>query len=149
MMSNWLFCKASINDVDLLYKIDIDYEYERYSKKLISDSLASDTCLTYIGYCDNNPIGYISVNKVCDEIEILKIVILKEYRCRGYGTRMIKELLESIKQSDVKNVFLEVRANNIPAKKLYEKNGFVKINQRLKYYEDGEDADIYRLSFYE
>ena len=38
-----------------------------------------------------------------------------------------------------KKIFLEVSADNIPAQKLYKKNGYVKIGVRPKYY-DGVDA---------
>ena len=57
------------------------------------------------------------------------------------------DILARLKNKGVETIFLEVRSNNMPAKKLYEKNGFIKISERQKYYSDGADADIYRLTF--
>ena len=44
-------------------------------------------------------------------------------------------------QKDIKKFTLEVNANNLPAKNLYKKMGFVSCGVRKGYYH-GEDAEI-------
>ena len=136
---------ATSNDVDIIYKLDAEYEYDRYSRELIRESLGSSSYLNLIAYKDSNAVGYVSVSSVIDEGEILKIVVAREYRKLGVGDTLIKEVLSRLKINGIETIFLEVRSNNIPAKRLYEKNGFIKISERQKYYSDGADADIYRL----
>jgi len=64
------------------------------------------------------------------------------------GLFLLNNSLNYINKDDVvKSVFLEVRKSNLSAINLYKKENFVKIYERLKYYSDGEDAEVYRLNF--
>ena len=138
---------SSIEDVDIIYNLDAEYEFDRYSKDLILESLNNSAYINLIAYRDDEAVGYISANSVVDEGDVVKIVVAKQYRQLGIGSALVMDILSRLKTKGVETVFLEVRKTNIPAKKLYEKTGFVKISERQKYYSDGEDADIYRLSF--
>ncbi len=146
-MTNYKIVNSTINDADIIYNLDAEYEYDRYSKDLIKDALNNLSYINLIAYKDESAVGYVSVNSVIDEGEVLKIVVAKEYRKLGIGNGLVTEVLAKLRDKGVETVFLEVRSNNIPAKRLYEKNGFVKIGERKKYYGDGADADIYRLTF--
>lgn len=140
---------ADSNDIDVIYNLDGEYECDKYSKGLIAESVANNNYINLIAMQDSVPVGYVSVSTVIDESEILKIVVAKSYRQQGIGYTLMCNVLDRLKGNGSQTVFLEVRSENVPAKKLYEKNGFVKINQRQKYYSDGADADIYRLNFNE
>lgn len=146
-MINCRIVDSSINDADIIYNLDAEYEFDRYSKELIQESLVNSSYINLLAYKEDKPVGYISVNSVIDEGEVLKIVVAKEYRKLGIGNALVMDILARLKNKGVETIFLEVRSNNIPAKKLYEKNGFIKISERQKYYSDGADADIYRLTF--
>lgn len=73
-------------------------------------------------------IAYIVVIDSIDVYEIFEIGVLEEYRRKNIASR----LLESLDLD--KKIFLEVREDNIPAIRLYEKNGFKKISTRKNYY---------------
>jgi ribosomal-protein-alanine N-acetyltransferase len=90
-------------------------------------------------------IGYASVDYLLDEANLLKIIISAKHRRKGYGKELLKYAIGLLKEKEIRNVFLEVRVSNIPAKKLYESLNFKIINQRKKYYQDEVDADIYLL----
>ena len=47
--------------------------------------------------------------------------------------------IEVVKKRGGKKIFLEVAENNVPARALYEHNGYVQVGVRPKYY-DGTDA---------
>ena len=146
-MTNCKIVDGCINDADVIYNLDAEYEFDRYSKELIEESLVNSSYINLLAYKEDIPVGYISVSSVIDEGEVLKIVVAKEYRKLGIGNALVMDILARLKNKGVETIFLEVRSNNIPAKKLYEKNGFIKISERQKYYSDGADADIYRLTF--
>lgn len=135
---------ASIDDVDVVYNIDKECGSDSYSKEIISLSIKND--INFIAYIDNCAVGYISCSRVLDEAEVLKIVVLKEYRRKGIASLLMKNVINKLVEVDVGVLFLEVRSDNVPAKMLYEKIGFEKIYERQKYYSDGVDAYIYRLS---
>ena len=137
---------ASIDDLQMIKTIDGEYVKEMYSESMIRDSLLDKNTITMIAYYNEYEIGYVSANIILDEATILKIVIRQKYRGKGYGKLLLKTIIHELVQKHIKNIFLEVGVNNLPAKNLYENVGFELIYKRQKYYRDGEDADIYRLS---
>ncbi|MDC0093550.1 GNAT family N-acetyltransferase [Alphaproteobacteria bacterium] len=90
-------------------------------------------------------IGYISFYQVIDEVEIIKIGIIKSYQRSSYGSLLIKEL----KKLNIKKIFLEVSTENVKAINFYIKNGFKQIGFRKGYYRsiNGSSVDALRLSF--
>jgi len=61
----------------------------------------------------------------------------------GYGAMCVKALEESFRPL---NVWLEVSELNFSAISFYESLGFVKVNVRKDYYNQGEDAFLYSLN---
>lgn len=84
--------------------------------------------------------------EVLDECEIELVLTDRRFRRKGYGDSALKNVTESLKKQGIKSVFLEVRKGNESAKGLYLKNGFAVYGERKKYYKDGEDAVLMRLS---
>ena len=80
-----------------------------------------------------------------DEVEIIKIGIMKPYQRSSYGSFLIKEL----KRLNIKKIFLEVSSDNVKAINFYVKNGFNIIGLRKGYYKSKNSANIdaLRLSF--
>lgn len=94
---------------------------------------------------EKNVIGYILFNQILDEAEIYKIVVLKELRKKQIAFKIIDFLLNELKKSDVKKIFLEVRKNNIPAINLYKKCGFIDIREIIDYYSNPKENGIMML----
>jgi len=88
---------------------------------------------------DDRVIGYIGIEKILDEEHIINMAVHPDYRGKGIGKRLMQHVL-----NDEEVFFLEVRASNETAKKIYEKYGFKVINVRKGYYADGEDAYVMR-----
>ncbi len=67
-----------------------------------------------------------------NHIGSLSIHLSKEFRGKGLGDRLLKAIIKEAKKIlKIKIITLEVAAKNVPAIKLYEKNGFIK-NGELK-----------------
>ena len=56
-----------------------------------------------------------------------------DYRGRGLGTAVVLAGLEYLKASNVHKIELEVDSENMPARQLYDKLGFQKVQNRLWY----------------
>lgn len=69
--------------------------------------------------------AYGGVQYVLDEGNIVNIATHPDYRRRGLATAVMRELESRLKERGVEIVFLEVRQSNIPARTLYEKEGYV------------------------
>jgi ribosomal-protein-alanine N-acetyltransferase len=113
---------------------------EAWSLKQIKEEFKNSFSEIFV-FENGKKLGYVIYRKLLDEGEILRIGIKKEYQGRGFGKKLLKELLEILKEKGIKAVFLEVRENNAPAIRLYEKNGFRVLGKRKGYY-SGEDALI-------
>ena len=94
---------------------------------------------------EENVIGYILFNQILDEAEIYKIVVLKDFRKKQIAFKIIEFLLNELKKSDVKKIFLEVRKSNIPAINLYKKCEFIDIREIVDYYSNPKENGIMML----
>lgn len=83
--------------------------------------------------------GFIVYRVVLDESEIITIGVNPENRRQGIAAAMLAIAEKDAKNNGAKKMFLEVAADNTPAQKLYENNGYAVIGSRPKYY-DGVDA---------
>jgi len=85
--------------------------------------------------------AYATVHLVAGELEILNIAVAPERRGRGLGGQLLGHVLQHADKVGINRGFLEVRAGNVPAKRLYARHGFVVVGARKRYYADtGEDA---------
>ena len=83
---------------------------------------------------------------VVDEAEILKLSVAEFARNRGLGYQLLDFSVKYCSTRGVKNCFLELRASNEVAQRLYEKRGFVTVGTRKDYYEGPvEDAILMQL----
>lgn len=78
-------------------------------------------------------------------LHIYSIAVKKSFRRRGLGKKLLNHLIELAVEQGLKRVYLEVKAENTPAIRLYEKLGFRKTRRIKRYYSDGEDALVYVL----
>lgn len=85
-----------------------------------------------IVYQENNEIiGYIYYSDIYERVEINQIEIKENHRNCGKGNFLLKKFTEIVD----KNITLEVKVTNIPAIKIYKKNGFEKKAIRKGYYQ--------------
>lgn len=87
---------------------------------------------------------------VLNEAELLLTATDASFLKRGYASQLLQEFLNQACARGVKRFFLEVRASNIKAIRLYERLGFKRIHVRKAYYpcaEGREDALVMELSF--
>ncbi len=79
-------------------------------------------------------IGLITYSIIYERAEINYIYVEEEYRKKHIGTLLLKAAIEDIKNVNSEIITLEVNENNIPAIKLYEKEGFQITAIRSNYY---------------
>ena len=95
---------------------------------------------------DRTVLGYIVAWKVEDELHILDLATAPAHRMRGIAKRLVLELLQGAYRKGARRAFLEVRASNKAAQRLYSGLGFTNSFVRQDYY-DGphEDAVVMTL----
>lgn len=81
---------------------------------------------------DNKAIGRLYVDRRVDEIRIIDIALLPEYRGKGIGGEYMKSLIDEAANSKL-SVTIHVEHNN-PAMHLYQRLGFRHIRDEGVYY---------------
>jgi [ribosomal protein S18]-alanine N-acetyltransferase len=77
-----------------------------------------------------------------DEAHIATVASHPDWRGCGLGEWLMLALLDTAVLRGAVTSTLEVRAGNLPAKRLYEKLGYEVAGVRKRYYRDGEDGLI-------
>jgi ribosomal-protein-alanine N-acetyltransferase len=87
---------------------------------------------------------------IMDEAHIATIAVHPDWRGRGLGKLLLRQILADAQDSGLKTVLLEVRSGNQAAQALYHQFGFVVVGRRPRYYQDNqEDALLMTLCFSE
>ena len=80
-------------------------------------------------------LGYVGTRRVLDEWEIVNVAVDPAFRREHLGSRLLEAVLQEARAQGAKQIFLEVRESNAPARGLYEKYGFRPIARRKHYYD--------------
>ncbi|MEP7340867.1 MAG: ribosomal protein S18-alanine N-acetyltransferase [Acidobacteriota bacterium] len=83
--------------------------------------------------------GIFSGQMVLDELQIDNIAVADDWRQKGIATRLLTNALEIAAEKGMVTAILEVRESNIPARRLYERHGFIVSGRRKRYYSNPLD----------
>ena len=85
--------------------------------------------------------GFLLLQELGEEAEIYNVAVRPDFRGTGLGGKLLDEALAIAERKHIHKIYLDVRAGNEPAKRLYTSRGFVPVGVRKKYYSDPvEDA---------
>lgn len=115
-----------------------------WNKNQLESAFKSDNFFVLTCLLEEEIIGFISYSITSESADILDIAVKKDMREQKIGSALLEKCLQNLISKGVKECFLEVRLSNGPAIGLYTKFGFNKISVRKKYYDDGEDAIVYK-----
>ncbi len=142
-MDNVEISKMELSDLELIKDVLLTDFDDFWSYNTFKNELLNQNSKYIIAKIDNRIVGFAGIWNVIDEVHITNIVTLKSLRKKGIATAMLKKLLEIASlEGSIRSITLEVNANNISAKKLYEKFGFKIAGLRKKYYNNIDDAII-------
>ncbi|MBO2452226.1 ribosomal protein S18-alanine N-acetyltransferase [Actinomadura barringtoniae] len=90
-------------------------------------------------------IGYAGLAAAGGQADVQTIGVLPGHQGGGVGAALLTELLDEAVRRGSEAVFLEVRADNDRARRLYERFGFDRVGLRKRYYQpSGVDAIVMR-----
>lgn len=98
----------------------------------------------YCAFVNNAVFGFIHFQILSDHVDLIDIVIDKNYQRHGIGTLLMQKMINYCN----KDIFLEVSVNNIGALNFYKQFDFSKVGIRHNYYSDA-DAIVMRRCYYE
>ncbi len=78
--------------------------------------------------------GYAIMSLAAAEAHLLNLCVAGQWRRRGFGTRLLQQLLSQARSAGVERIYLEVRPTNQAALEMYREAGFAELGIRRNYY---------------
>lgn len=113
------------------------------------DSGSDEFTIKLVALMDNEPAGFLEVD-VRDDVgksrQIQWLAVGSKYIHHGVATRLLSCLEEIIKKEKVERLFVETCTcqGEKPARRFYEKNGFVPLATLIDFYGAGHSDVIYQ-----
>lgn len=95
-----------------------------------------------VAVLDGAVVGYCIYQIIFEMSEILRIGTAKHAQGQGVANTLMMAVADDCQQQGAQRLLLEVRADNEPAIKLYQKHGFFQIDQRPNYYHGTDGGRI-------
>lgn len=126
---------AALELVSTLHKSIFQLQGEEgWTKDEFTSLLKNPVYECYLYHIEGEPFGLSLISNICGEMEIVTVGIIPAKRQQGLGHSIIDALLTHAAASDVSNIHIEVRADNVAALQLYRTSGFKTIGRRADYY---------------
>ncbi len=141
----WI-CKPLQSDVEAVMKIET-FSPSPWSSVAINDEFVRQNGVQFVAVeeKDKHVVGWCSARVIDEEAELLKIAVDARKRRLGIASALLFKLVRECKKRGARKLFLEVRANNEPARAFYHMNGFAPLHIRKNYYRNPkDDAVIYK-----
>lgn len=146
---NWLIREAHESDLERIMHLEhASFGNDAWSENNMRAELVEHHTYYLIAEIEDELVGYAGLSKLpsSEQSDIQTIAVAANQRGTGLGRELMHRLIERAKELGSTEMFLEVRADNPVAQKLYRKLGFMQISLRKNYYQpDGIDALIMRL----
>lgn len=89
----------------------------------------------WMAHLNRAPAGYILVQAIAGEGEILSLAVHPAARRRGIARALVGRAFLEVERRGARRLLLEVAASNLPARNLYDRLGFRPIGTRRAYYQ--------------
>lgn len=119
-------------DLDAVLKIEYAAFSHPWTRGIFLDALKSYEC--WLMFEGSQQVGHGVIQVVFDEAHLLNLTVKPQSQGRGLGLRLLEHLMARSRERQAAECFLEVRASNGPAYRLYERYGFNEIGRRRDYY---------------
>jgi len=152
VINSYLFSSVKIREMesfDLMQvlRIEQDSFTTPWSMTSFIFELTNPLSILLVATLKNIVVGYVCASFVKEKGEIMDLAVMRNYRRKGIGRRLLMEAIHRLRKKGCKEIFLELRASNVAARKLYESMGFKMIGLRKHYYvRPPEDAIVMKLN---
>ncbi|VAX33466.1 Ribosomal-protein-S18p-alanine acetyltransferase [hydrothermal vent metagenome] len=148
-MTQITISKMTVSDIPEVAAIERESFSTPWTEASFFSEINSPASICRVALSGDSLIGYICASCILDEGHILNLAVRPDYRRKGIGRRLVLSVLKELRTCGCKKIFLEVRASNTDAIKLYESAGFRMLGlMRGYYFLPKEDAVIMGLQLH-
>ena len=145
---NMIFRRMTIEDVPAAYEIDVLSFSLPWSERSIRFEVSDNPAARcWVADINGRLVGVLILWMIVDESHIATLATHPDFRQQGIAKMLLVDSLNCAYQDGAKSAYLEVRAGNKLAIKIYEDFGFEIVGSRDGYYKDNnEDAVLMTLN---
>ncbi|NNF28278.1 MAG: ribosomal protein S18-alanine N-acetyltransferase [Gemmatimonadetes bacterium] len=137
---------AEIRDLDDIVEIETESFSDPWSRAAFQSLLRREDADVFVADATGGVVGYAVLWATLDEAELANVAVAPGVRREGVGARLVQRALEAAADRGASTVYLEVRASNEAAARMYEGFGFQQLGVRKNYYSrPTEDAKVMAL----
>jgi len=134
--------RADLRNLEELLRIEREcFTIEAFSKEHIESLLRNPNAVGFLARVDGEAAGFvIGILENYGAIKmghVYTIDVVATHRRRGIGVELLKKIEEAFVKRGAEASYLEVRADNQVARRLYRKQGYVEIQSLDDYYSSG------------
>ncbi len=107
----------------------------------IAESLQAESSLAVV----HETHAHVLISVAGPSADVLTVAVHPSHQRRGIAKQLLTAVHGRLRDLGVLEVFLEVRTDNIPARRLYEHLGYLCVGERKRYYDDDCNAVVMRL----
>lgn len=136
---------AQLGDLETIARLEYALHADAWAKNALLDLPMTHLV---IAVQDTKILGYVLVQCVACEMEVLRLGVDASYQRQGIAHALLSHVLDNASANGTRLAFLEVDVMNVPAICLYQRLGFMHYHTRPAYYQhtDGvSDAHLMRL----
>lgn len=137
------------NDFDRLFEIEQQAHLVPWAKGTLLNS-QGERYLNLKLSVENHIVAFAICQFVLDEATLFNIAVDPAYQGKGFGKQLLQALIAELQQKQITTLWLEVRASNTTAQKLYYSLGFNEVTVRKNYYptQDGRRENAVVMALY-
>ncbi len=131
---------ATQQDLDRIVRIEQESFPAPWTRKMFEAELDGNpfgslvTARAILDGMDTALVGYICFWVVFEELRLMNLAVDAPARRQGVAAELVRRALNAGRERGALRAILEVRASNVPARRLYEQAGFRQIALRANYY---------------
>jgi N6-L-threonylcarbamoyladenine synthase/ribosomal-protein-alanine N-acetyltransferase len=149
----WQLRRAHEADLEAIMHLETTiFDNDAWSASMMERDLGDQACYYLVAFPPEDPTRIeayagLLAPQGATEGDIQTIAVADSARGHGLGRTLMQALISEARKRGARLVFLEVRADNPDAQRLYERLGFIEVGVRRGYYQpDNIDAVVMRLN---
>lgn len=134
--------EMKLNDSVRIAELEQEIFTDAWTQTGIEDTFVQSHSVIVVAEEDSKIQGYCILYVVLDEAEIARIGVTERVRHGGVGSLILQFGEKICKEKGVERLLLDVREGNLPARKFYEKHGFLVDGIRKNFYDNPKEDGV-------